>query len=109
MGPGDFFQPFLASLPKSFPTIPLSWKSQSLSAPELRLEYSIDAEDVSVTRRESSEESRERWRILLEILSPSVATRTLDVEKRFKDDWIVVKETWVSVVYSATKTMTDHF
>lgn len=95
-GPGDFFQPFLASLPKSFPTIPLSWRIDSLSTPELLLEYSIDAMDRSVTKRESSDADRERRRMLLDLLSPSVATRTLDVEKRFKADWLAVKDIWVS-------------
>lgn len=96
IGPGDFFQPFLATLPKSFPTIPLSWKIQSLSAADLRREYSIDSLDDSVERRTVSEPERERWNTLLRLAPPSVTTRALDVEGRFKADWLAVKDVWVS-------------
>lgn len=94
VAPGDFFQPFLASLPTSFPTIPLSWKIKSLSTPKLLQEYSIDSSDVSVLEREYMKQ-RDRWRALLELLPPSVATRTLDVEERFKADWLVTRDIWV--------------
>ena len=94
--PRDFFQPFLRSLPLDFPTVPLMWAFRSKTVDELRSEYDFPKSDTSLAEAETTPDSRLRFQKLLDLMPSSVQVRALDVEKRFKADWLRVREVWVS-------------
>lgn len=99
------YWPFLASLPRSFPTVPLTWAIASRTVDTLRAEYAAGDRDASLNERvekaklagvaEKERRKRRRYADLCDVLPPSVRRRTEDIEKRFKADWLVVKEVWV--------------
>lgn len=94
--PRDHFQPFLRSLPESFPTVPLEWSIKSRSLDELRKEFGVPVDDHSLDEEMATPAGRRRFGKLLELMPPSVRVRAEDVEKRFKSDWLRVREVWVS-------------
>ncbi|GAA5848145.1 hypothetical protein JCM8547_004421 [Rhodosporidiobolus lusitaniae] len=96
------FWPFLATLPRSFPTVPLTWAIESRSSDTLRAEYDVPPGDAPLeerSKREKNEGERERKRRkrygeLCELLPPSVRRRQDDIEKRFREDWRAVRQVW---------------
>ncbi|GAA5894675.1 hypothetical protein JCM6882_006655 [Rhodosporidiobolus microsporus] len=100
------YWPFLATLPRTFPTVPLTWAVESLALDTLRAEYAISEGDVSLSQRSEREKKpgeaekakarRKRHRELVELLPPAVRRREGEIEKRFREDWRTVKELWTS-------------
>jgi len=97
--------PFIASLPRSFPTVPLMWTVSSHTPDALRADYEVGEKDASFDERverdkaagasERERRKRKRYAELCDLLPPSVRRRQEDIENRFKGDWKVVKEVWV--------------
>ncbi|KAL8291924.1 hypothetical protein RQP46_002182 [Phenoliferia psychrophenolica] len=94
--PRDHFQPFLRSLPAEFPTIPLVWSLRSQLESELRTAFEIPEEDPYVMAEETSPAQRARFKKLLSLMPESVSVRAKDVERRFKDDWLRVRDVWTT-------------
>ncbi|GAA6063245.1 hypothetical protein JCM10212_000347 [Sporobolomyces blumeae] len=134
--PRDLYWPFIASLPRAFPTVPLSWTIARESIDQLATRYSVRSDDPSIVSmtaaaaaaverdatlstgdasggtvgREGKEDEgrggeigdekrreRTRRRRMGEVrdsVSRGVRKRVEDVEKRFSDDWTVVREFW---------------
>ncbi|KAK4704249.1 hypothetical protein P7C70_g1960, partial [Phenoliferia sp. Uapishka_3] len=92
--PRDFFQPFLRSIPTDFPTVPLMWSIRSRTNEELRKQFEVSKSDTSLDTEETTLASRLRFRKLLDLMPSSVSVRALDVEKRFKADWLQVRDVW---------------
>ncbi|GAA5951789.1 hypothetical protein JCM3765_003119 [Sporobolomyces pararoseus] len=93
----DKFWPFLATLPRSFPSHPLSWIIQSLSHAQLIETYSINQgqEDISLKERnELGSRERTRYRKLLDCLGQGLKSRADGLEERFRKDWKQVQEVW---------------
>ncbi|GAA5822746.1 hypothetical protein JCM11251_004364 [Rhodosporidiobolus azoricus] len=100
------YWPFIATLPRSFPTVPLTWHVESLALDTLRAEYAIPAEDVSLQQRmgrekkpeevEKTRARRKRYRELMELMPPAVRRRQEQIEKKFRDDWKTAREAWTS-------------
>ncbi|GAA6004778.1 hypothetical protein JCM10207_001011 [Rhodosporidiobolus poonsookiae] len=98
------YWPFIATLPRSFETVPLTWAVNSLSLDTLRAEYAIPNGDVSLKDRAEREKQpgpserekrrRKRFADLCGLLPPAVRRRQADVEKRFRKDWVAAKEVW---------------
>ncbi|GAA5978215.1 hypothetical protein JCM10908_004275 [Rhodotorula pacifica] len=102
--PQDKFWPFLASLPRSFPTMPLTWSLSSRSTATLLADFSIPTLDASLAAlkaRESGAEgqkrmqrTRKRYAELLERMPSAVRRKADEVEKRFAADWAAVQSLW---------------
>ncbi|GAA5888241.1 hypothetical protein JCM16303_005312 [Sporobolomyces ruberrimus] len=94
----DKFWPFLATLPRSFPSHPLTWSILSQSHSQLSSIYSLDnpsEDDISTKgRKELSTKDRNRYKKLLDCLGREVRTRVEQVESRFKKDWSAVQSLW---------------
>ncbi|GAA6029365.1 hypothetical protein JCM8097_003639 [Rhodosporidiobolus ruineniae] len=99
-GKAKDYWPFLATLPRAFPTMPLTWYIDSLALDTLRAEYAIPEGDPSLAQREKEGErekrKRKRYADLCEVLPSAVRRRQEEVEKRFREDWKVAKEVWAS-------------
>lgn len=92
--PRDRWAPFLRTLPRDFPTVPLTWSIARRSNSELIKYFGIDEDDRSLAERRV-EPRLQRWQTqLLERMPPSVRTRSDEVEERFKKDWAKVKLEW---------------
>ncbi|GAA5904742.1 hypothetical protein JCM5296_000751 [Sporobolomyces johnsonii] len=99
--PRDKFWPFLATLPRAFETVPLTWSIESRSTDKLRADFDVDAADASLLQREKDitpgiRRKRQKQARLLELLPPGVRRRAADVERRFKEDWTVVQKLWAN-------------
>ncbi|GAA5957692.1 hypothetical protein JCM21900_002007 [Sporobolomyces salmonicolor] len=99
--PRDKFWPFLATLPRVFETVPLSWSIESRSTDKLRADFDVDAADISLLQREKditpgTRRKRQKQARLLELLPPGVRRRADDVERRFKEDWTTVQKLWAN-------------
>lgn len=76
----DFFQPFIATLPKAFNTVPLTWSTHSLQ----------------VKSSDRWERARaERAVSLLQSMPPSVKRYAGAVKLRFDQDWKTIEAFWV--------------
>ncbi|BGO97560.1 hypothetical protein NBRC10513v2_001555 [Rhodotorula toruloides] len=92
--PQDKYWPFIASLPRSFPTVPLTWSNHSRSLATLRADFSLSDEDVSVDDWQDDGKKRKRYTELVELMDGATRRRARDVEKRFREDWDVVRRLW---------------
>ncbi|GAA5830180.1 hypothetical protein JCM3766R1_002813 [Sporobolomyces carnicolor] len=94
----DKYWPFLATLPRSFPSHPLTWQIKSQSNAQLTDTYSLDEGDnpsLSPTDRdEPGPRERARYRKLLDSLGTGVRARVDEVEGRFRKDWQRVRDFW---------------
>ncbi|GAA6012115.1 hypothetical protein JCM11491_001755 [Sporobolomyces phaffii] len=94
----DKFWPFLATLPRSFPSHPLTWSVLSQSDRQLAKTYSIadgGLKDTSMKgRRELPTSEREKYSKVLEAMGPGLRRRVDQVEKRFRCDWTEVLRAW---------------
>ncbi|GAA5979183.1 hypothetical protein JCM11641_008453 [Rhodosporidiobolus odoratus] len=92
------YWPFLATLPRFFPTVPLTWTIESLSLHTLRAEYDIGPNDVSLAEREIASEKgrlrRKRFGDLCEVLPTAVRRRQEVITNKFKADWKTVQGVW---------------
>lgn len=96
----DRYWPFLATLPRNFPTVPLTWMVGVMNEETLRREYNLGAEEAALAILDPRE--LDKWRTLVQLMPRSVSVRAIDVERRFKSDWVVVKKHWVCL-------MIEHF
>lgn len=88
----DRYWPFLATLPRNFPTVPLTWMVGVMNEETLRREYNLGAEEAALAILDPRE--LDKWRTLVQLMPRSVSVRAIDVERRFKSDWVVVKKHW---------------
>lgn len=107
--PQDKFWPFLASLPRAFPTMPLTWSLSSKSAATLQADFAIPASDASLAALRAKEEEgahkrmqqqrrrRRRYELLMERMPAAARRKADEVEKRFAADWHAVRKLWVRV------------
>jgi len=96
----DKYWPFIASLPRSFPSHPLTWWILSKSHSQLKSTYGIDEEDLSVQEKEEIDvKRRKRYGKLLELMGRGLRTRVDKIEERFRKDWREVQRVWVSTPF----------
>lgn len=116
--PQDKFWPFLASLPRAFPTMPLTWSLHAKPAATLEADFVIPATDpslVALKARESGDgdgdgdgesvdragrkrvqrDRRRRYTDLLDCVPAAARRKAREVEKRFATDWHAVRKLWV--------------
>ncbi|GAA5911052.1 protein-lysine N-methyltransferase [Sporobolomyces salmoneus] len=90
----DKYWPFIATLPRSFPNHPLTWKISTLDSAQLATEYSLK-EDVSMQdRTEMNTKERSRYQKLCDCMGSGLRSRVNDIGKRFKQDWETVQSLW---------------
>ncbi|KWU46592.1 hypothetical protein RHOSPDRAFT_32052 [Rhodotorula sp. JG-1b] len=101
----DKFWPFLASLPRAFPTMPLTWSLSSKSAATLQADFAIPVSDASLAALRAKEEAgggqkgmqqrrRRRYEQLFERMPAAARRKADEVEKRFAADWHAVRKLW---------------
>ncbi|GAA5964674.1 hypothetical protein JCM8115_004708 [Rhodotorula mucilaginosa] len=97
--------PFLASLPRAFPTMPLTWSLSSKSAATLQADFAIPVSDASLAALRAKDEGgqkrmqqqrrrRRRYEQLLERMPAAARRKADEVEKRFAADWHAVRKLW---------------
>lgn len=94
--PRDKFQPFLASLPHEFGTIPFSWSVAQRTRAEIVKDFDVDESDPSLDEVELGPAGREQARTLVGLRPHRLATLSSDVERRFGLDWKAACLVWVS-------------
>ncbi|BGO89451.1 hypothetical protein NBRC10512_006638 [Rhodotorula toruloides] len=92
--PQDKYWPFIASLPRSFPTVPLTWSIHSRSLATLKADFSLSEDDVSLDQWQDDARKRKRLADLVELMDGATRRRARDVEKRFTEDRDVVRRLW---------------
>lgn len=92
--PRDKWWPFILTLPRTFPTVPLTWSIGRRTNEELASAFGIDEDDVSLRERKLDPKLRRWQEELLETMPPSVRVRSEEVETRFRKDWEKVQAEW---------------
>ncbi|GAA5881291.1 hypothetical protein JCM3774_000957 [Rhodotorula dairenensis] len=111
----DKFWPFLASLPRAFPTMPLTWSLSAKPAATLQADFAIPDSDASLValraregegqtrdggeaekkqRRLQRDRRRRRYGELLDRVPAAARRKADEVEKRFATDWHAVRKLW---------------
>lgn len=94
--PRDRFWPFIETIPRTdgFETVPLSWSIRRKSNAQLKDQYDVPPDDLSLVDRTVDSTLAQCQGDLLECLPASVRDRCADVERRFKSDWVKAKQVW---------------
>ncbi|GAA5932960.1 protein-lysine N-methyltransferase [Sporobolomyces koalae] len=92
----DKFWPFLATLPRSFPSHPLTWILASKSYAQLASSYSLDLEgDIGFKhKKEHTTRIRSKFGKLVDCMGSGLRTKVEAVEARFSKDWKAVQAVW---------------
>ncbi|BGP29921.1 hypothetical protein JCM10296v2_001673 [Rhodotorula toruloides] len=90
----DKYWPFIASLPRCFPTVPLTWFIHSRSLATLKADFSLSNDDVSLDEWQDDAKKRKMLAELVDMMDGATRRRARDVEKRFREDWDVVRQLW---------------
>ncbi|GJN88665.1 hypothetical protein Rhopal_001631-T1 [Rhodotorula paludigena] len=100
--PADRYWPFLATLPRRFPTVPLWWSVYSRTAATLRADFDAETTDESLDELEKAEKGareargRRRFAELLGVMPAGVRRRTEEIADKFKADWAAARKVWTS-------------